>query len=74
MLTEVKSAFSSFLTVLIPKELRLIDYMFLLMFTEFEVMRAYKLAMLLEPEIPVIYLRDWIARIFARALLWFVTT
>ena len=74
MLTEVKSAFSSFLTVLIPKELRLIDYMFLLMFTEFEVMRAYKLAMLLEPEIPVIALRDWIARIFARALLWFVTT
>ena len=74
MLTEVKSAFSSFLTVLIPKELRLIDYMFLLMFTEFEVMRAYKLAMLLEPEIPVICLRDWIARIFARALLWFVTT
>ena len=74
MLTEVKSAFSSFLTVLIPKELRLIDYMFLLMFAEFAVMRAYKLAMLLEPEIPVIYLRDWIARIFARALLWFVTT
>ena len=74
MLTELKSAASAALTVLIPTELILIEDMFLLMFPEFAVMRAYKLAMLLEPEIPVIALRDWIARIFARALLWFVTT
>ena len=74
MLTEEKSAFSSFLTVLSPKELMLIEAMFELMFCEFRAMRAYKLAMLLEPEIPVIALRDWIARIFATALLWFVTT
>ena len=74
MLTEVKSACSAALTVLIPKELRLIEDMFLLMLCEFAVMRAYKLAMLLEPAIPVIALRDWIARIFATALCWFVTT